>query len=225
MKVLVIGGAGYIGSHVVLELLENKHEVTVFDNLSTGSLGNIFPGTDFVKSDILDTAALEKVFKKGFDVKKNEIHGMSQREGSVVSFIRYGEKVYSPVVSQDEADFLLSFEKLETLRNLNYLKMGGCIVMNSFEIPPTPVKLKLMEYPKEVEQILQKKTETLKVVDALESAKKIGNVKAVNVILLGVLSNYIENIDVSIWEESIKTYVKERYQALNLEAFEIGRRL
>ncbi len=172
-------------------------------------------------SDILSFA----LFKKGFDVKKNEIHGMSQREGSVVSFIRYGDKVYSPVISQDEADFILSFEKLETLRNYNYLKKGGCVVMNNLEIPPTPVRLSLMEYPKDIELMIQKKAEILKIVDAFESAKKIGNAKAVNVILLGVLSNYIENIDNSIWEDSIKTFVKERYQALNLEAFEIGRRL
>ena len=150
---------------------------------------------------------------------------MSQREGSVLSFIRYGKEVHSPVVPDGSADYLLSFEQLEALRNIRYLKKCGAVVVNSQEIPPTPVQLGLASYPQDIAASFGAVTKDFKLVNAMEAAREAGNAKAVNVILLGVLSNYMKDIPVSVWEKSIRENVKESFIELNLKAFEIGRKL
>ena len=165
------------------------------------------------------------LFKSGYDVKKNEIHGMSQREGSVTSFIRFGDKVYSPMISEGEADYLLSFEKLEALRNLAYLRKNAVAVINNQEIHPTTVQLGLAKYPEGIETEFSGVTNQAYFVDALEAAKKVGNLKAVNVILLGVISKKLDMISPGLWEEAIRFFVKEKFIDLNLNAFEIGKSL
>lgn len=172
-------------------------------------------------SDVLCQA----LFLTGLDVKKNEIHGMSQREGSVLGFIRYGEKVESPVVSIAEADGLLSFEKLEGLRNLGYLKPGGMAVVNTQEILPTPVQMGVMEYPQNIPDAFAKVTDRAKFVDAGSVAREAGNAKAVNIVLLGVLSQAMPEVKTETWHEAMKAFVKPAFLEVNLKAFDIGRSL
>lgn len=172
-------------------------------------------------SDVLSAA----LFRSGFDVKKNEIHGMSQREGAVVSFVRYGKKVHSPVVPAGEADFLVGFEKLEALRNLSFLKQDGTAIVNAQEILPTPVLLGSMKYPDNDAEILSKKTKQYKSVKALDTAKAQGNPKAVNIVLLGVLSKYLTGVKESAWEDAIRQFVKSRFVDSNIEAFKAGKTL
>ncbi len=170
-------------------------------------------------SDILSYA----LFKTGFDVKKNEIHGMSQREGAVTSFIRYGDKVYSPVISPGEADFLIGFEKLEAMRNSYYLKKNGFAVINSLEIPPVSVIMGISKYPGNIEEYFSSLSVTFRIVDALEAVKPLSNVKLVNTMLLGVLSNAMPDISFNTWKLSIKSFVKSGFELKNYKAFEIGR--
>jgi indolepyruvate ferredoxin oxidoreductase, beta subunit len=174
-------------------------------------------------SDILSSA----LFLSGFDVKKNEIHGMSQREGAVVSFIRYGKKVHSPVVPFGEADALVSFEKLEALRNLPYLKKDGVVIVNSIEILSTPVQLGKAVYPgnDDTKTALAARTKNVKFVNAMETAKSAGNPRASNVVLLGVLARAMDTVKDAAWEESIKRSVKSAFLESNLKAFRAGKAL
>jgi indolepyruvate ferredoxin oxidoreductase beta subunit len=170
-------------------------------------------------SDILSGA----LFLSGFDVKKNEIHGMSQREGAVVSFVRYGKKVFSPVVPLGEADALVSFEKLEALRNLPYLKKDGVAIVNTVEILPTPVQLGAAKYPANETAVIAARTKNVRFMNALETAKAAGNPRAANVVLLGALSRYIVQVKDSVWEEAIKRSVKSSFVESNLKAFFAGK--
>lgn len=167
----------------------------------------------------------QALFDSGWDVKKNEIHGMSQRGGSVVSFIRYGEKVHSPIVAEGEGDILLAFEKLEGLRNLPYIRKEGLAIVADTQMDPVPVMLGAMTYPDNIEQSIREYTSNFRLIDPMPSAKEIGNVKIVNVILLGALSRLLKDIDESVWLDTIKTMVKPSYLELNLKAFEAGRTL
>ncbi len=172
-------------------------------------------------SDILSYA----LFKSGYDVKKNEIHGMSQREGSVTSFLRYGSSVHSPVVSPGEADFLIGFEKLEALRNIGFLKKNGIVVMNDLEIPPISVIMGVSSYPADIVKYFSSRTNNFQIVNALDAVKTLGNTRLVNTVILGVLSNSISEISIKAWRVAIKTFVRKKYEAGNYKAFEIGRLL
>jgi indolepyruvate ferredoxin oxidoreductase beta subunit len=172
-------------------------------------------------SDILSYA----LFKTGYDVKKNEIHGMSQREGAVTSFLRYGERVHSPVVSPGEAEFLISFEKLEALRNIGFLKRNGFVLVNDLEIQPITVILGLSAYPADIREYISLYTTHLRVVNALEAVKPLGNTKLVNTVILGFLSNFLSEISLRTWKQAIRTFIKKGYESKNFEAFEIGRKL
>ena len=156
----------------------------------------------------------------GYDVKMSEIHGMSQRGGSVSSQVRYGEKVYSPVIEIGSADILVSFEKMETLRWLEYLKPQGKIIVNNYRIDSIPVLIGKATYKaKEIENELKRLNATI--INAADKAKEIGNSKVMNIILLGALvkSMSLEYID---WETIIKENIKEKFIDINLEAFKIG---
>ncbi len=166
-----------------------------------------------VLSDVLISA--------GFDVKKSEVHGMSQRGGDVVSTVRYGEKVYSPIVGEDEADEILAFEKLEALRNLKFLKKNGRIIVNDFRWDPLPVATGTMAYPENIIEKLKTKTENIVVVDAVKVAEKLGNIRVANVYLLGVLARSLE-IDKKIWVDVISKRVPEKFVEINIKAFEEG---
>ena len=162
----------------------------------------------------------------GTDVKVSEVHGMSQRGGSVITYVRYaedeGEKVASPIIGSGEADVILSFELLEAARYLPYLRNGGAIVTNSQRMDPMPVITGAAEYPADIVEKLRDKGATVTAVDALELAEQAGSSKAVNVVLLGMLSKHMD-IDLEYWEEAIRTGVKEKFIDINLKAFELGR--
>ena len=156
----------------------------------------------------------------GYDVKMSEIHGMSQRGGSVSSQVRYGKKVYSPVIEIGGADILVSFEKMEALRWLEYLKPEGKIVVNNYRIDSIPVLTgKAIYKEKEIEDELNRLNATI--INAAEKAKELGNAKVMNIILLGALvkSMSLEDID---WESIIRENIKEKFVDINLQAFKKG---
>ncbi len=160
---------------------------------------------------------------EGYDVKVSEVHGMSQRGGSVVTYVRYGDKVYSPIVDKGEADFIVSFEKLEAARYAGYLKEGGKIIVNSQEIDPMPVITGVMEYPHGALENLSARGAYIDCIDALTPAIEAGSAKATNIVLMGRLSKYMD-IPAEKWEEAIKQSVKEKFVEMNLKAFELGRK-
>ena len=160
------------------------------------------------------------LMQDGYDVKMSEIHGMSQRGGSVSSQVRYGEKVYSPVIEIGGADILVSFEKMEALRWLEYLKPEGKIVVNNYRIDSIPVLTgKAIYKEKEIEDELNRLNATI--INAADKAKELGNAKVMNIILLGALvkSMSLEDID---WESIIRENIKEKFVDINLQAFKKG---
>lgn len=160
--------------------------------------------------------------KKGYDVKVSEVHGMSQRGGSVITYVRFGDKVYSPVVDEGEADFIVSFEILETARWLSYLKKDGQIVTNIQEIDPMPVITGAAEYPPNLTEKIKSKGVKVDALDCLKLAKEAGSPKAVNIVLLGRLSHYFD-IDEALWQETIEKNVPKKFLELNKKAFELGK--
>lgn len=168
-------------------------------------------------SKILTSGLMEA----GYDVKMSEIHGMSQRGGSVSTQVRYGEEVLSPIVGKGSADVIVAFEKMEALRWLEYLKIGGKMVVNDFEINPAPVNLGKAEYPEGVIEDLEKKCSVLSV-KAGELATELGNPKAMNVVLLGALVKAIGTLDDVDWDKQIEANVKPKFVELNKKAFKVG---
>ena len=162
--------------------------------------------------------------EKGFDVKLSEGHGMSQRGGSVVTYVKYGEKVYSPLVDKGEADFILSFEAVEGARYLEMLKKDGTLITNTQEIYPITVITGGASYPAEPTQKLSKLCD-VKAVDALALARAAGSEKAVNTVLIGVLSNYLPEIEQDAWLGAIEKLVKPKFVELNKKAFVSGREI
>ena len=160
------------------------------------------------------------VIAEGYDVKVSEVHGMSQRGGSVVTYVKYGDKVYSPIIDEGEADIILAFEMLEAYRALPYLKKGGKMIANSQNIDPMPVITGAAEYPADIEEKISSAVD-LKTIDALKLAKEAGNIKAVNVVLIGVMAKSTD-IPYEKWIETIKTTVPEKFLDVNLKAFELG---
>ena len=160
------------------------------------------------------------VISQGWDVKVSEVHGMSQRGGSVVTYVKYGEKVYSPIIDEGEADIILAFEMLEAYRAMPYLKKDGVMIANTQKIDPMPVITGAMEYPKDIEKKISDKINLVKV-DALSLAEKAGNIKSVNVVLIGVMAKNTE-IPYEKWVETIKKTVPEKFQEANLKAFDYG---
>ena len=160
------------------------------------------------------------VINAGFDVKVSEVHGMSQRGGSVVTYVKYGEKVYSPIIDKGQADIILAFERLEALRALPYLKKGGKIILNDRSIAPMPVITGAAEYPENIVETLSQKAETI-AIDALELSKSAGSSKAVNVVLIGLLAKSTD-ISYEDWVEVIKQTVPQKFLELNLKAFDLG---
>lgn len=160
------------------------------------------------------------LLSEGLDVKVSEVHGMSQRGGSVVTYVRCGEKVYSPVIDKGGADCIVSFEKLEAARWVEYLKKDGVIITNTQQIDPMPVITGAAEYP---ENILDELSQKVKVdaLDALSLATEAGSAKAVNIVLMGRLAKYFD-ISYDKWISAIETTVAERFVELNKKAFELG---
>ena len=159
--------------------------------------------------------------REGFDVKVSEVHGMSQRGGSVVTYVRYGDKVYSPVIAAGEADFIVSFEKIEAARYAQNLKEGGRIIVNSQMIDPMPVITGAAEYPAGILEELKAKGVLVDEIDALSLAQQAGNAKSVNIVLMGRLAKYFD-ISFDKWIEAIRATVKPQFAEVNLRAFELG---
>lgn len=158
---------------------------------------------------------------EGYDVKISEIHGMAQRGGSVVTHVRYGSKVYSPIVEPAGADIIIGFERMEALRWAHYLKPGGKMIVNDQKILPMPVISGVAEYPDDILKQLKEICSDLYVLDAVSIAEKIGNTKVFNVVVLGVLARFM-NIDMDAWSRAMHKTVPERFMDLNLKAFELG---
>lgn len=159
----------------------------------------------------------------GYDVKMSEIHGMSQRGGSVSSHIRYGEKVDSPVIELGDADLLIAFEKMEALRWIEYLKLDGKAVVNNFEIKPLSVLSGKVDYSQDILNELQRHSDTI-IIDAEEKAKSLGNTKVMNIILLGSIVKLMNLVDIQ-WERIIEENVKPQFIDINKEALRIGMEL
>ncbi|MEN6463804.1 MAG: indolepyruvate oxidoreductase subunit beta [Syntrophaceae bacterium] len=169
-------------------------------------------------SDIICMAVMEA----GFDTKKSEVHGMAQRGGCVTSHVRYGAKVYSPLARKGDVDILLSFEKLETLRYLDFLKPDGIIIMDKEEIYPPAVNLGISEYPRDILEQLKDNFKNVVVADALALAREAGNLRAANTVMLGIVSKYIDIKD-EIWESVLRRSFPEKLVDLNIKAFRLGK--
>ena len=163
----------------------------------------------------------EVVLLAGLDVKKNEIHGMSQRGGSVVSHVRYGEKVYSSIIPEGEVDILFSFEMLETCRYLPLLRPNGRVVMNDWKIAPPSVALGKQLYPADLAETIRRQHPATTVVNGLELALAAGNSKTVNTVLLGALSQTLD-FDPQLWQTALRKMIPERLLEVNLKAFALG---
>ncbi len=163
------------------------------------------------------------LLQQGYDVKVSEVHGMSQRGGSVVTYIRYGGKVCSPVIDRGEADIILSFEKLEAARWLPYLRPDGLIIMNTQKIEPMPVITGEAEYPDRLEEKLRETGAVVDAEDFLAIAEEAGSSKAVNIALIGRLSAYFTDIPKEEWLKAIESCVPAKFLDMNKKAFEMGR--
>lgn len=163
----------------------------------------------------------EVVMNAGWDVKKSEVHGMAQRGGCVTSHVRFGKKVYSPLAEPGSVDILVSFEKMESLRYISFLKKEAAIIVNNDKILPPEVNLGETAYPLNIIEYLEKNYKKVVSVNATSLAKKAGNVKAANVVLLGALSNLL-NVEKSLWGKVISGAFPEKLKNLNLEAFQSG---
>lgn len=160
------------------------------------------------------------VINEGYDVKVSEVHGMSQRGGSVVTYVKFGDKVYSPIIDMGEADIILAFEQLEAYRALPYLKEGGKMIANTQKMNPMPVITGAAKYPQNILDKIGAKV-NLVTTDALSLAEQAGNIKAVNVVLIGVMAKSTD-IPYEKWVETIKTTVPEKFLDANLKAFDLG---
>lgn len=165
---------------------------------------------------------VEGLLKAGFDVKKSEVHGMAQRGGSVVSQVRFGPRVFSPLIRKGEGDILLSFEKLEALRYREHLGPQALVLINDQEVLPPAVSMGLEAYPREVSETLKAKERSVHLVQGIEEARKAGNLKAVNIVLVGVLSRFLP-LEEKIWHKTLREQFPPALQEVNLRAFCLGR--
>ncbi|HIU41272.1 MAG TPA: indolepyruvate oxidoreductase subunit beta [Candidatus Egerieicola faecale] len=161
------------------------------------------------------------LLSKNYDVKVSEVHGMSQRGGSVVTYVKYGSKVASPIVALGEADLILSFEQLEAARWLPYLKKGGTIITNTQKMDPMPVVMGAAEYPHDILDAIRAKGVNLVAVDALSMAVEAGSAKAVNVALIGVMARNMD-LEKQVWKDTIAAIVPAKFLEMNEKAFELG---
>ena len=161
------------------------------------------------------------LLSRGCDIKVSEVHGMSQRGGSVVTYVRFGDKVYSPVIDKGEADFIVSFELLEAARWTEYLKPGGKIITNTQQINPMPVVIGAAEYPENLLEKMQAKGIDVDAIDALSLAEQAGSSKAVNLVLMGRLSKYFD-FTAEEWLKAIEISVPAKFLEMNKKAFTLG---
>ena len=171
-------------------------------------------------SEIVARAAMHA----GYQVKTNEVHGMAQRGGSVIAQVRYGKSVNSPLVTEGTATALAALENIESIRYAHYLKPGGLAVVNDYALVPVTVSSGGAEYPNDITERLDIIFPNLVHINAVEEAKKLGNIRAANVIIMGALSNGMD-LKLENWQQSLKSAIKPQYLELNEKAFEIGRNM
>ncbi|MBM6724086.1 indolepyruvate oxidoreductase subunit beta [Pseudoflavonifractor phocaeensis] len=159
---------------------------------------------------------------QGYDVKVSEVHGMSQRGGSVVTYVRYGDKVYSPVIDKGEADFIVSFELLEAARWLEFLRPDGRLITNTQQTNPMPVITGAAVYPQNLVDKMTAAGAQVDAMDALALAEEAGSSRAVNLVLMGRLSRYFD-LPEEVWQNAITNSVPEKFLELNRKAFHLGR--
>lgn len=188
-----------------------NREVTSILLVGVGGQGTVLAGR------VLARAAMSL----GGEVKVSDIHGMAQRGGSVVTQVRFGLRVWAPVVETGTADYLVAFEKLEACRWLPYLRADGRLIVNNQEIPPLPVLTGAAVYPPNLVAEMKKRVKHVRVVEALDLARQAGNVKTLNMVLMGVLARYLP-IDRGAWEEALAESVPERFLEVNKRAFQLG---
>ncbi len=166
--------------------------------------------------DIISLVAMGK----GCDVKKSEVHGMAQRGGSVITTVRFGEKVYSPIIGPKMADIIVGMEKLEGLRNIDYLKENGVIVLNDYRFDPIPVSSGEMNYPEDVIERIKRIAKTY-IVNAKDIAVNLGNIRIMNIIMIGALARLLE-FEKELWINVIERRVPKKFIDINLKGFEAG---
>jgi indolepyruvate ferredoxin oxidoreductase beta subunit len=167
---------------------------------------------------------MEAAMNAGYDVKESEVHGMAQRAGSVDCHVRFGDKVFSPLIPLRSADFIVSMEILEVMRKMDYLAPGGKLIVNLEKVDPAPVQTGAMKYPPDLQEWLGKNINKTIFVDATGILKEVGTRKALNIVMLGVLSKDLEFTE-DQWKTAIASNVKEKFLDMNLKAFKMGRDL
>lgn len=164
------------------------------------------------------------LLSQGYDVKVSEVHGMSQRGGSVVTYVKYGDKVFSPVIEKGEADIIVSFELLEAARWLSYLKKGGHLITSTQTLDPMPVITGNAQYPTDITEKIKALGINIIAADALSLAEQAGSAKASNVVLMGLIASKM-SFDEDVWKKAIKECVPEKFLELNLKAFYLGKNI
>lgn len=167
---------------------------------------------------------MEVAMNAGYDVKESEVHGMAQRGGSVDCNVRYGEKVYSPLIPRAGADYIVSLELLETMRKMEYLAPEGTLIVNMEKVDPAPVQTGAMSYPADLAEWLGKNVKKALFFDTTGTLKEVGTKRALNIVMLGILSNFLE-FDEAMWLKAIRSMVKEKFVDMNIKAFTMGRGL
>jgi indolepyruvate ferredoxin oxidoreductase beta subunit len=190
-----------------------------------GATRNVFLSGVGGQGTILASNILGQVLlTAGYDVKKAEVHGMAQRGGDVTTHFRFGTKVFSPLIKQGEVDYLVSFELLEALRYINWVKPGGKVLLNNYSILPPTVSLGKMEYPKDVHQTFRRYFgENVWILDGNRIAKGLGSIQVANVVLIGALSNFFPELKPQQWIDAIRDFLPPRLHEINVNAFEAGR--
>lgn len=190
-----------------------------------GVIGNIlFSGVGGQGILLASEITAYALLSAGYDAKKSEVHGMAQRGGSVTAQLRYGDKVYSPLIEPGKADILISFEMMEAARYLPYLHKESKVIVNTQQIKPPAVAMGQVAYPENVLDAITSQGIQVVTVDAFDIARDAGEVKAANVVMVGAMSNFLP-MAVEVYEEIINTRVPERFRAVNLKAFSAGRQI
>lgn len=163
----------------------------------------------------------ETALEQGLDVKQSEVHGMAQRGGSVISHVRFGKKVYSPIVSEGDADLLIGFEPLETARYIHYLKKDGIVIYNTYRISSITVSIGAEKYPEDIDEIIKKNAKKVYPLDGTKLAVEAGDKRALNIVLLGASLKYLP-LNKNIVLKAIENSVKGKALEINKKAFELG---
>ncbi len=203
------GGCDQTSGVVNKHLMKNEMDILI---VGVGGQGILFA------SELLSEVAM----KAGYDVKKSEVHGMAQRGGVVSSHVRMGQKVYSPLIQEGEADILLAFEPAEALRWVHFIKKDGFVIIDERRFVPPIASQKGYHYPDQPVEAVRKRISNVHSIHATEKAETLGDSRVANTILLGILSKYIE-IPESVWEEAIRERLPEHSAAINIKAFQLGR--